>query len=84
MTSIICPNYVAEVSTADKRGLLGSCVQVMVTLGVLEVIVVGIVGSWRWLTVSCLLLTLVWAACIFFIPESPVHYIGQKRYSEAR
>ena len=84
MTSIICPVYVAEVSTAAKRGLLGSCVQVMVTLGVLEVIAVGVCGSWRWLTISCLALTLIWIACLFFIPESPVHYISQKKYREAR
>ena len=84
ITSIISPTYVAEVSTADKRGLLGSCVQLMVTIGCMEVIVVGICGSWRWLTLSCLMMVVIWIACLFFIPESPVHYISLKRYSDAR
>jgi len=84
ITSVICPTYVAEISTADKRGFLGGCVQVMVTIGIVEVISVGICGSWRWLTISCLFLTVLWIGCIFFIPESPVHYITLKRYSDAR
>ena len=58
--------------------------QVMVTIGIVEVISVGICGSWRWLTISCLFLTVLWIGCIFFIPESPVHYITLKRYSDAR
>ena len=47
-------------------------VQVMVTVGVLEVIAAGFLDSWRWLTIACLVMCLLWVACIFFIPESPV------------
>jgi len=56
----------------------------MVTIGVLQVIVVGISGYWRWMTISCLAITVLWIACIFVIPETPVHYITCKKYSEAR
>ena len=35
---ILCPTYVAEISTPGNRGFLGSMVQIMVTVGVLEVI----------------------------------------------
>ena len=44
----------------------------MVTVGVLEVIAAGFLDSWRWLTIACLVMCLLWVACIFFIPESPV------------
>merc|ERR1719400_1465342 len=84
ITSIICPTYVAETATADKRGFLGSCVQLMVTIGVLQVIVVGVCGSWRWTTISCLVMCLLWIGCLFFVPETPVYYLTQKKYREAR
>ena len=84
IASIICPTYVAETATADKRGFLGSCVQLMVTLGVLEVIVVGACGSWRWTTISCLVMCLLWIGCLFFVPETPVYYLTKKQYREAR
>ena len=84
ITSIICPTYVAETATADKRGFLGSCVQLMVTIGVLEVIVVGVCGSWRWTTISCLAICLLWIGCLFFVPETPVYYLTKKKYREAR
>ena len=56
----------------------------MVTIGVLEVIVVGVCGSWRWLTISCLVMCLLWIGCLFFVPETPVYYLTQKKYREAR
>lgn len=84
ITSIICPTYVAETATPSKRGLLGSCVQLMVTIGVLQVIVVGICGSWRWTTISCLVMCLIWILCLVFVPETPVYRLTQKKYREAR
>merc|ERR1719422_1031867 len=84
ITSIICPTYVAETATPSKRGLLGSCVQLMVTIGVLQVIVVGICGSWRWTTISCLVMCLFWILCLVFVPETPVYRLTQKKYREAK
>ena len=34
---IRCPTYVAEIATPNNRGFLGSMVQIMVTIGVLQV-----------------------------------------------
>ena len=34
---ILCPTYVAEIATPNNRGFLGSMVQIMVTIGVLQV-----------------------------------------------
>ena len=97
--SIICPTYVAETATAARRGFLGSCVQLMVTVGVLQVkqqnfvlflnadvkvIVVGAGGSWRWISISCLVVVAVWALLLLLVPESPSHLISTGRYTEAR
>merc|ERR1719187_337569 len=82
--SIVCPVYVAETATPSRRGFLGSCVQLMVTFGVMLVFVVGVCGSWRWISVSCLVMIVVWMIALVFVPETPAHYLSQKRYREAR
>jgi len=82
--SIVCPVYVAETATPSRRGFLGSCVQLMVTFGVMLVIVVGVCGSWRWISISCLVMIAIWIIALVFVPETPAHHIGQKKYREAR
>jgi facilitated trehalose transporter len=62
----------------------GSCVQVMVTIGVLLAIVVGVGDSWRWLTIACLAAVVVWALLLLAVPETPAHQLTKKRYREAR
>ena len=49
--SLDCPVYVGEIATPDNRGLLGSCIQGMVTVGVLLGMGIGSFNSWRWLSV---------------------------------
>eukprot|EP00095_Tigriopus_kingsejongensis_P004750 maker-scaffold510_size151595-snap-gene-0.31 protein:Tk04750 transcript:maker-scaffold510_size151595-snap-gene-0.31-mRNA-1 annotation:"sugar transporter " len=84
LTSIAVPVYIAETSSPQVRGLLGSCFQVMVTLGVLFIDVVGAFGSWRWLSVACVAASLVWLICLCFVPESPTYLLAQRRFNEAR
>ena len=38
---ILCPTYVAEIATPNNRGFLGSMVQIMVTIGVLQVTIIA-------------------------------------------
>jgi hypothetical protein len=45
--------------------------QVMVTIGVLYVDIVGAFVNWRWISVACVALTLLWSVLLIFIPESP-------------
>ena len=47
ITSIVTPTYVAEIASASVRGMLGSCFQLMVTIGVLYVGIVGAFLPWR-------------------------------------
>jgi len=82
--SIVCPVYVAETSTAARRGFLGSCVQLMVTIGVMLVYVMGLCGSWRWISISCLFMVALWIIALVPVPETPAHYISKKKYREAR
>ena len=79
-----CPIYVAEISTPNYRGLLGSGMQVMVVLGVLLSISVGAVLSWRWMSIVCLAAVLLWSVLLFLVPETPAQHITDKKYREAR
>ena len=58
--------------------------QLLVTLGILYVDVVGFFGSWRWLSVACLVFSFVWAAALMLVPESPVYLMRKRRLDDAR
>jgi len=84
IASGVCPVYVAETASANVRGFLGSCVQLMVTFGVLFVFIMGITGSFRWLSVFCIGCCVVWILLLLLIPETPAYYLSKKKYREAR
>ena len=54
------------------------------TVGILYVDVVGFFGSWRWLSVACLAFTVLWAAALMLVPESPVFLMRKSKFDEAR
>ena len=54
------------------------------TVGILYVDVVGLCGSWRWLSVACLLFALVWAVAVLMLPETPVFQMRRGRLDDAR
>ncbi len=49
--------YIAEISTKEMRGLLGSMLQLFITLGVLAVYLLGTVLKWKWLAVIAIVIT---------------------------
>ena len=51
----------------------------MVTIGVLYVDIVGAFVNWRWISVACVGLTLIWSVLLLFIPESPGNYFSKQR-----
>merc|ERR1712013_239571 len=73
--SVVCPVYVAETATPKMRGLLGACGQLMVVFGVMLVIVMGLTENWRWVSIACLLMIIIWATSLLFVPETPAHFI---------
>jgi len=82
--SVVCPVYVAETATPKMRGLLGACVQLMVVFGVMLVIVMGLAQNWRWVSIACLLMIVIWAVCLLFVPETPAHFISKGEDAAAR
>ncbi|XP_023557466.1 solute carrier family 2, facilitated glucose transporter member 8 isoform X2 [Octodon degus] len=84
IASLVAPVYISEIAYPAVRGLLGSCVQLMVVIGILLAYLAGWVLEWRWLAVlgcgpptSMLLLM----CCM---PETPHFLLTQHKPQEAR
>lgn len=82
--TVVAPSYIAETSSPHVRGLFGSCFQVLVTVGVLYIDALGATKAWRWLSVACIAMCVVWIVLLMLIPESPSYLLAKKNYDEAR
>ncbi|NXX57914.1 GTR8 protein, partial [Scopus umbretta] len=75
--------YISEVSHPKVRGMLGSCVQLMVVTGILGAYIAGITLKWRWLAVLCSFPSCIMLLFMFFMPETPRYLLNQNKRSEA-
>ena len=71
MISLAVPLYVAEITTKELRGTLGSGFQLGVTIGILAVYALGIPLSPQWLANACGCVPALMVLCMLFIPETP-------------
>ncbi|XP_071525088.1 facilitated trehalose transporter Tret1-like [Panulirus ornatus] len=84
-TSLTVPTYTTEYASKDIRGTLGSGFQLFITLGVLYAYVLGtVVESWRWLSVVCGALGLVYLLLAVFLRESPIYLLTKGEEEQAR
>ena len=56
----------------------------MVTVGILYVAVIGTFVGWKWITVACIAVIILWAFLMPFVPETPTFLLSKGRYDEAR
>ena len=81
--SLILQVYIAEISPAHLRGMLGAMNQVAVTLGIIWAYVIGYFLLWDKLAlVGCFPAVLLFVL-MFFMPESPRWYLEKNRKSDA-
>ncbi len=83
MCSLATPIYIAEISSKDMRGTLGSLFQLFVTFGILAVYALGILLDRRWLSAAC---GFVPAAMVFAMlpcPESPRYLLSKGARQDA-
>ncbi|KFP40931.1 Solute carrier family 2, facilitated glucose transporter member 8, partial [Chlamydotis macqueenii] len=83
ITSLVVPMYISEVSHPKVRGMLGSCVQLMVVTGILGAYVAGITLKWRWLAVLCSVPSCIMLLFMSFMPETPRFLLNRNKRSEA-
>ncbi|XP_047740713.1 uncharacterized protein LOC108674318 [Hyalella azteca] len=84
VATIAVPTYIGEIASPDIRGMLGSCFQLMVTVGVLFVYVFGALESWQWLALTCLLPAVVFSVLMVFNKESPSYLLAKDKHEDAR
>ncbi|KAM9271583.1 solute carrier family 2, facilitated glucose transporter member 8 isoform 2-T2 [Morus bassanus] len=83
ITSLVVPVYISEISHPKVRGMLGSCVQLMVVTGILGAYVAGITLKWRWLAVVCSFPSCIMLLFMSFMPETPRFLLNHNKRSEA-
>uniref|UniRef100_A0A8D0BFH1 Solute carrier family 2, facilitated glucose transporter member 8 n=1 Tax=Salvator merianae TaxID=96440 RepID=A0A8D0BFH1_SALMN len=83
VTSLVVPVYISEVAHSKVRGMLGSCVQLMVVIGILGAYVAGMGLEWRWLAVWCSIPPCFMLGLMAFMPETPRFLLSRHQRPEA-
>ncbi|XP_028269834.1 solute carrier family 2, facilitated glucose transporter member 8 [Parambassis ranga] len=83
VTSLVVPLYISEMAHERVRGTLGSCVQLMVVLGILGVYLAGLYLDWRWLAICSSIPPTLMMVCMCFMPETPRFLLSQGKRREA-
>lgn len=79
----IAPTYVVEIAPPKIRGLLGTCFQLMVVIGILIEAVVGKYASWRVLAGINIIFGLAMSCLMLFMPETPQWLLSKGKNPEA-
>lgn len=83
VTSLVVPLYISEMAHERVRGMLGSCVQLMVVLGIMGVYLAGLFLDWRWLAICSSIPPTLLMVCMCFMPETPRFLLSQGKRREA-
>ncbi|KAM4576928.1 solute carrier family 2, facilitated glucose transporter member 8 [Odontesthes bonariensis] len=83
VTSLVVPLYISETAHEKVRGKLGSCVQLMVVIGIMGVYFAGLFLDWRWLAICCSIPPTLLMVCMCFMPETPCFLLSQGKRREA-
>uniref|UniRef100_UPI00398F66BB solute carrier family 2, facilitated glucose transporter member 8 n=1 Tax=Pristiophorus japonicus TaxID=55135 RepID=UPI00398F66BB len=83
VTSLVVPVYISETAHPKVRGLLGSCVQLMVVTGIMGAYVGGMLLTWYWLAVLSSLPPTIMVVLMCFMPETPRYLLRKNKRAEA-
>ncbi|XP_005938721.1 solute carrier family 2, facilitated glucose transporter member 8 [Haplochromis burtoni] len=83
ITSLVVPVYISEMAHEKVRGTLGSCVQLMVVIGIMGAYLGGLFMDWRWLAICCSIPPTLLMVFMSFMPETPRFLLSQGKRREA-
>lgn len=83
VASLVAPVYISEIAYPEVRGLLGSCVQLMVVSGILLAYLAGRILEWRWLAVLGCVPPSFMLLLVCCMPETPRFLLTQHKRQEA-
>ncbi|XP_019872311.2 facilitated trehalose transporter Tret1-like [Aethina tumida] len=78
------PMYIGEISDPNIRGLLGSCIQVSLVIGVLLINVIGVNLNIKYTALISSLFPVLHFLTFYFMPESPYYLIMRGKKEEAK
>lgn len=80
---VVAPAYIGEIASKNIRGTLASYLQLMVTVGILFVYVIGHFFPMKTYNVICAILPLIFGAVFIWMPESPHYWIIKNQVEKA-
>ncbi|XP_066112243.1 solute carrier family 2, facilitated glucose transporter member 8 isoform X1 [Saccopteryx bilineata] len=83
VASLVAPVYISEIAYPQVRGLLGSCVQLMVVTGIFLAYLAGSVLQWRWLAVLGCVPPSFMLLLMCCMPETPRYLLTRHKHQEA-
>ena len=84
MVTVCVPMYIAEISTKARRGVLGSCVQLFIVIGICLAYILGLDYEWKEMAHAALLPAVLSALAACMIPETPRWLLARNRKIDAR
>ncbi|XP_043503954.1 facilitated trehalose transporter Tret1-like isoform X1 [Polistes fuscatus] len=81
---VTAPMYTAEISESEIRGSTGSYFQLLLTIGILLVYLLGTCVDMFVLSIISAIVPLIFAVVFFFMPETPTYYLMKGNESAAR
>ncbi|XP_034172253.1 facilitated trehalose transporter Tret1 [Osmia lignaria lignaria] len=82
-TCVLGPTYISEISEVLTRGTLGALFQVFLTVGILVAFILGNYLSYNAFNIICTIIIVIFLGTFYWMPESPVWLVGQKRRQDA-
>lgn len=76
---MVTPMFISEYAETSIRGLLGTCFQLFLTIGILLVFAVGASTTWVNLSIVCGVVPVLFVIGMFFVPESPTWLVKNVR-----
>ncbi|XP_076636017.1 facilitated trehalose transporter Tret1 [Colletes latitarsis] len=80
---VLGPTYISEISEVSTRGTLGALFQLFLTVGIFAAFVLGCVLSYSAFAMVCALVIVLFLGTFYWMPESPVWLVGEKRKQDA-
>lgn len=71
IVSLTVPVYIAEVADKSRRGILGCCFQLLISIGIFLVYTVGMFLPWNLLALVIMGLSFMYGGLLLIVPESP-------------
>ncbi|OXA62850.1 Facilitated trehalose transporter Tret1 [Folsomia candida] len=81
--SIVVPVYITETASVKIRGMLASGFDMLITVGILYIFIIGTYVNWQYQAVACGVIPIVFHAFMMFAPESPRYLVEQRKLSDA-